>query len=403
MARRFVTYNTEDQKAGRVNVDHNGVMMPGGGTGLPSDVGAYKYMATDGDGKWKPVDRLGWKERSPEEIFNQMIEFDSDSGSASLAMSPFGMFVPGEKYDVTIDGVLYDGLVAYDTGYSETGIGAKFIDDGEAPSFTNEMPFVFLTYTTGLEETPIAFHILSILEGAEHTVTIVKTGETTQKISPEYLPEGIGYKEGDKAEITWDGNTDGLEQVENLYKVSNVPLTKSQLNGGKITFKYDGGEDVIPLDVTNVFDDVENGVVSVGNGGIAFLLSVSVDFGPYTAGIYLFSANGSYVSRVEYLTETIHPIPDEYIPRIVITRDYEGNYSCNVPFADMGDMLKRGVPVAYVEYEDDNLFSYETSIFVKHNESSGYARFVIYDVTSSEKKLELKYTADGFEESGGPV
>ena len=61
MARRFVTYNTEDQKAGRVNVDHNGVMKPGGGTGLPSDVGAYKYMATDGEGNWVPVDRLGYK------------------------------------------------------------------------------------------------------------------------------------------------------------------------------------------------------------------------------------------------------------------------------------------------------------------------------------------------------
>ena len=34
----------------------------GTGTGLPSDVGAYKYMATDGNGDWVPVDRLAWKE-----------------------------------------------------------------------------------------------------------------------------------------------------------------------------------------------------------------------------------------------------------------------------------------------------------------------------------------------------
>lgn len=33
MARRFVTYNTEDQAAGLINVDEKGVMMPGG---LPS-------------------------------------------------------------------------------------------------------------------------------------------------------------------------------------------------------------------------------------------------------------------------------------------------------------------------------------------------------------------------------
>jgi len=44
MARRFVTYNTEDQKAGRVNVDHNGVMKPGGGASLPSLTAFYAKM-----------------------------------------------------------------------------------------------------------------------------------------------------------------------------------------------------------------------------------------------------------------------------------------------------------------------------------------------------------------------
>lgn len=62
MARRFVTYNTEDQAAGLVNVDERGVMLPGGGgTGLPTDPGAYKSLVTDGSGNWVTEDRLAYE------------------------------------------------------------------------------------------------------------------------------------------------------------------------------------------------------------------------------------------------------------------------------------------------------------------------------------------------------
>lgn len=33
---------------------------------IPADPGAYKYMATDGEGNWVPVDRLAWKESKVE-------------------------------------------------------------------------------------------------------------------------------------------------------------------------------------------------------------------------------------------------------------------------------------------------------------------------------------------------
>lgn len=101
MARRFVTYNTEDQKAGRVNVDHNGVMKPGGGgTGLPSDVGAYKYMATDSDGNWVPEDRLAWSETV---IARVAIVADETAQSSRIEVNKNGVVEQVKQVDISTD------------------------------------------------------------------------------------------------------------------------------------------------------------------------------------------------------------------------------------------------------------------------------------------------------------
>lgn len=50
MSKRFVTYRTEDAKAGLVNVDENGVMKHGGGSGLPEGGEHNTYLVTNNDG-----------------------------------------------------------------------------------------------------------------------------------------------------------------------------------------------------------------------------------------------------------------------------------------------------------------------------------------------------------------
>lgn len=119
---------------------------------------------------------------------------------------------------------------------------------------------------------------------------------------------------------------------------------------------------------------------------------------------------------VSIVDEEIVPIPAEYLPEgvgsgggsIVITYDGE-NYTCNVPFSEMKNAVAAGRPTVYVDASDapEKYYSYN-GIYVrlKINDEymdEAYVSFVIYDVTSSEIKLTLKYTADGISESSGPM
>lgn len=77
------------------------------------------------------------------------------------------------------------------------------------------------------------------------------------------------------------------------------------------------------------------------------------------------------------IDETTHPIPAEYIPRIVFA--YDGtNYTCNVPFEKFRDVLMSGVPVVLVDTKEGALsmdavvYTYEDADAAIHSETFGW-------------------------------
>ena len=182
---------------GRARLYERNLKQGGGtGTGLPSDVGAYKYMATDGAGNWNAEDRLAWKEDKRTEIMNEtvgsfaFVEGPNIYANMSEILSPFGMFDTAKKYVVVFDGVEYKGLEAHDTGYEETWIGATINAEEGTHELSNEMPFNIMAFTMNDEGCGIG--ISTILEGEEHSIQIFESEESIHTIPLEYLPSGVG-------------------------------------------------------------------------------------------------------------------------------------------------------------------------------------------------------------------
>ena len=131
---------------------------------------------------------------------------------------------------------------------------------------------------------------------------------TVYPMSGKYV-EGMGYVEPSTAEITWDGNTDGLVEFLGYYKASDVVLTPEQLIGQQAVGVMPSGENpfVITEDALK-FEDY----------GFAFegtVLVVSDEQWGYPKGTYLMSypTPGVYIGRVTYATETIHPIDQKFL------------------------------------------------------------------------------------------
>ena len=77
MSKRFVTYRTEDAKAGLINVDENGVMKETG-SGLPEGGEPFKQLVTDADGNTVKSNTVTLSMKTPLTIITQ-------PGSVSVA------------------------------------------------------------------------------------------------------------------------------------------------------------------------------------------------------------------------------------------------------------------------------------------------------------------------------
>ena len=316
----------------RLNEDLSTIFPLGGGggsgTGLPSDVGAYKYMATDGNGDWKAEDRLAWKEEKSTTLFDGEPELVGSSYG-------FGSYKVGgnepdnitlnlsSTYTVVFDGVTYSDVqpivVSTDTG----AIGLQISQD--------DAPVVMLTDSSHVETNPTSYLVMGAPGEENHTLILIEHAENIHKISPELLPEGIGYKEGEKVEITWDGNTEGLVSVGEYYKVSDEILTSDMLKAGVVTFNSDGQI------FTYVMSDEENwSQVRVEDGGMYFNLAglycVNADNAVLDgktfpqAGVY-FGSNPmmGYTAGLTVDNQTIRPIPAEYLPCFNVNVAYDAD------------------------------------------------------------------------------
>lgn len=137
-------------------------------------------------------------------------------------------------------------------------------------------------------------------------------------IDPKRLPEGYPYKEG--VTIKWDGNTDGLLSMSNMfYKVSDVIPDDEAIKNSILTIIHNGSskELIVTPEIWNQLVSygmaTESIVVLCGECVIAKVDNAAMEnFVFPEAGIY-FKKNGSnYTSQL--FAGIVHPISSFYLP-----------------------------------------------------------------------------------------
>ena len=130
--------------------------------------------------------------------------------------------------------------------------------------------------------------------------------------------QGLYYSEGggEDVTLTWDGDTTGLETIAELYKVSEDAPSASEVksvsmiqNGAGQTYEVG----VAPAQIVE-FD----GGYAIGSLACLVITAdeVSVQGTTYTKGVWFVYGNeNNRTSQLVYgQTETVHQIPEKYIP-----------------------------------------------------------------------------------------
>lgn len=197
--------------------------------------------------------------------------------------------------------------------------------------------------------------------------TLNYTGEKVDELLNK-IDTAFGETTVTKDAITWDGNTDGLDNVMGMfYRVSGAtPTLEDMQNGGTIkTFTPDGemtveftgeqamdgetagmGTNLIMLNGGDIpiFIATQDGATII-NGETETTISIE------KAGIYLPSVDGVYISyfainnyQVEYVEIT--PIPPKYLPfrgvEFVNIIRMEDDYISLKTYAEVENMLSNG-------------------------------------------------------------
>ena len=153
----------------------------------------------------------------------------------------------------------------------------------------------------------------------------------------------LAWKEGEKVEITWDRNTEGLVSVASgdigyFYLVSDAIVSERAAKASTATIFVNGNFTEIVTadtweDLVNGGYVVDNGVV-LGNSTIALIREPNTDIKGLVfpqAGVWFADIkNGTaYAASFVSSIETIHPIPAEYLPTtfvptaIIKSSDYD--------------------------------------------------------------------------------
>lgn len=237
----------------------------------------------------------------------------------------------------------------------------------------------------------------------------------TDETAPDYvkgtvdhtrLPEGYPYKEGEKHEIVWDGNTAGLVSVPiaalggTFYKVSDATPGIADLIGGKYTVTTTGEKEIAETDLME-----DGGIIMPMTPEFVVVLSDGASVSDFVfpeAGVYFIGSGDYYVSNLTYGNETIHPIAPEFLPE-----GYPYKEMGKTEFAILGE-------VEFGEYVDTNA---QANAFVNEEIVVGETYAVVLDgkeyvatayerTTSSGLTLKMIGNAsqeDGtFDENGPP-
>ena len=216
---------------------------------------------------------------------------------------------------------------------------------------------------TGSAEGAVRYDKQQSLEEEDKIRARENIGAGTSNFDGDYnsLSNRTHYKEG--VEITWDGNTEGLESVSAeaigvtggaWYKVQNTPLNIEQLMGGSL-YMYNSTVGDIHQSIKNISEEnimqgdfgqtVFTGVVMqstpalvnvVSAGSYEITEGVTLTFN--SVGVYLLEINESTVSRYTGLVSspiTYHKLDVGFIPDSIPRLDENGKLSIdNMP--DLG-------------------------------------------------------------------
>ena len=263
---------------------------------------------------------VGYSETSEVEIYR------NDNAAEMQWKSYYAMWyvilptppIPGQTYICVVDGVKYEGVcITVDGGGNGDTHTVYF---GGTDESNAKLVFQHMADVAGDFANPL----LCVQDESykpKESVVITTIKEKTITISKDFLPEGHQFgKEvqtvNEPLNLTWDGNTEGLVEVQGAYKVSDVVLTDEQIKTA--TFSVNGQSAVLGdlWDAFYVADDL----AILADAGLIFCRKDGAEFMGVTipeAGIYFFEqlAGASLTTEpIEQTTVVVTPISEEYIP-----------------------------------------------------------------------------------------
>ncbi len=148
--------------------------------------------------------------------------------------------------------------------------------------------------------------------------------DTLKRLDMKYLPEHLPYEAeeivNEPLNITWDGNTDGLESFDTewgflLCRLSEVVLTDEDIKLGTITTN---GQTVKVSDMWGDFM-VTDDIVSFGELGVIVARKAPIDTGDIKipkVGIWVAddSQPFSFATTVEHTKTVVHKLDMKYLP-----------------------------------------------------------------------------------------
>ncbi len=288
----------------------------GGGASLPA-AAPYQQLVTDGEGNWVAEERLAWKtlQKGSELIPETNLSFTASSGMMAGDAPLDTLLVAGEKYVVNWDGKEYVSTCqTASEGFPILGNYSLYDPamDNTGEPFCAVQLFTLIFYTQD--------------EAATHTVGLSAMSEAVRTVPPEYLPEGIGYKE--KSETVILPEKTGVVANDGEYAwLENITL--SDVNGtlavgDTLVVLWNGKPYECVVQYQDGYEGVDSnlqfGAVdgSVSDGVYPFY--AAYEFYEENDGRFQFllnvedtSAGTEIVVSVIKKETTLHPIPDEYI------------------------------------------------------------------------------------------
>lgn len=124
-----------------------------------------------------------------------------------------GVFVIGETYSVTFDGVKYDGLVAFKSN------GMIVIGASNPNAMTEELPFMVVTYLYN-DSYSIGFY--TFFKDQTHTVSVEGVFENVVQLPFDYLPTELMDYTPYVAYAEYYYNTDSYKLISDFNELSNI-------------------------------------------------------------------------------------------------------------------------------------------------------------------------------------